>query len=76
MKTGQQLQTRLQANARPPAPIDIYLKLWRRTVLAIRRRLFKTSFKYHLASGGAMIAIVGGVALVVLNAYQVLVARW
>jgi thymidylate kinase len=60
VKTGQQLQTRLQANARPPVPIDIYLKLWRRAALAIRRRLFKTSFKYRLASGGAMIAIVGG----------------
>jgi thymidylate kinase len=60
VKTGQQLQTRLQANARPPVPLDIYLKLWRRTALAIRRRLFKTSSKYRLASGGALIAIVGG----------------
>ncbi len=60
VKTGQQLQTRLRANARRPSPIDIYLKLWRRAILAIRRRIFKSSSKYRLASGGAMIAIVGG----------------
>lgn len=60
VKTGQQLQAKLQANAWPPVPLDIYLKLWRRAALAIRRRLFKTSPKYRLMSGGAMIAIVGG----------------
>ncbi|KPK24961.1 MAG: hypothetical protein AMJ70_00280 [Dehalococcoidia bacterium SG8_51_3] len=60
MKTGQRLQVKLQANARRPLPVDIYLKLWRRTVLAIRRRIFKSSPKYHLENGGAMIAIVGG----------------
>jgi hypothetical protein len=60
VKTGQQLQTRLQANARRPAPLDISLKLWRRAALTIRRRVFRTSSKYRLQSGGAMIAIVGG----------------
>jgi len=60
VKTGQQLQAKLQANARRPLPIDIYLKLWRRAILAIRRRIFKSSPKYRLESGGAMIAIVGG----------------
>ena len=60
MKTGSQLQTRLLANARRPFSIDIYLKLWRRGALAIRRRIFKSSPKYRLESGGAMIAIVGG----------------
>ncbi len=60
VKTGQQLQTRLQAYARRPLPVDTYLKLWRRVALAIRRRIFKSSPKYRLESGGAMIAIVGG----------------
>jgi thymidylate kinase len=60
VKTGQQLQTKLQANARRPLAMDIYLKLWRRAALTIRRRIFKSSSKYRLESGGAMIAIVGG----------------
>jgi len=60
VKTGQQLQTKLQANARRPLFIDIYLKLWRRAALAILWRVFKSSSKYRLESGGAMIAIVGG----------------
>ncbi len=60
VKTGQWLQTKLQANARRPLPVHIYLKLWRRAALAIRRRIFKSSSKYRLESGGAMIAIVGG----------------
>ncbi|MFN8454768.1 MAG: hypothetical protein U0401_08890 [Anaerolineae bacterium] len=60
LKTGQQLQTSLQANARHSALTDICLKFWRRVAWPIRRRIFKASSKYHLASGGAMIAIVGG----------------
>ncbi len=60
MKTGRQLQARLQTNARLPGLKDSYLKLWRRVVLAVRRRVFKSPSKYCLGSGGAMIAIVGG----------------
>ncbi|MCZ7573218.1 MAG: hypothetical protein M5U01_32105 [Ardenticatenaceae bacterium] len=60
VKTGLQLQTRLQANARRPLPVDAYLKLWRRATLAIHRRIFKSSSKYRLESGGTVIAIVGG----------------
>jgi thymidylate kinase len=60
MKTGQQLQTRLQTDARRPWLIDTFLKLWRRVALAIRRRIFKASSQYRLESGGAMIALVGG----------------
>jgi thymidylate kinase len=60
IKTGQQLQARLRANARRPSPIDVYLKLRRRAISAIRRRIVKTAPKYRLASGGAMIALVGG----------------
>jgi len=60
IKTGQRLKTKLQANARHSLPVDIFLKLWRRGFLAIRRRIFKSSAKHRLESGGAMIAIVGG----------------
>jgi thymidylate kinase len=60
VKTGQKLQIRLQANAVYPLPIDTFLKLWRRAVLIIQRRVFKSSSKYRLAIGGAMIAILGG----------------
>lgn len=58
--TGFQLQIKLQANERRPILIDVYLKLWRRASLIIRRRIFKYSPKYRLVSGGAIIAIVGG----------------
>jgi thymidylate kinase len=60
VKTGQQLQIRLQTNARRRLLIDIYLKLWRRAALATRRRVFKSSSKYRLASDKSLIAIVGG----------------
>lgn len=59
-RTGQRLQSKLQVNFQLPTPIDVWLKLWRLAVLAIRRRIFKTSFQYQPAGGGAMIAIVGG----------------
>ncbi len=60
IKTGQELQHRLQANAAYPLPIEPFLKFWRRTVLGMRRRIFKSLPKYRLETGGAMIAIVGG----------------
>jgi thymidylate kinase len=60
IKTGQQLQVVLQSYAHRPLLIDILLKLWRRADLAIRRRVFRITSKYHFESGGAMIAIVGG----------------
>jgi thymidylate kinase len=60
VKTGQRLQIRLRANARHSLPIDTFLKLWRRTALMFRRRIFKSSSKYRLEIGGTVIAIVGG----------------
>lgn len=60
VKTGHRLQVQLQANARRPLVDDIALKLWRRVKSAIRRRVFKSSPKYCLSSGGALLAIVGG----------------
>ena len=60
IKTGQELQIRLRASAVHSLPVDAFLKLSRRGILMIRRRIFKSSSKYHLAIGGAMIAILGG----------------
>lgn len=60
MRTGQELQTRLRANAYHPIPIDTFLKLWRRVSMMIRSRIFRSSSKYSPEIGGAMIAIVGG----------------
>jgi len=60
VRTGQELQTRLRANAYYPIPVDVFLKLWRRVILMIRRRIFRSSSKYNLEIGGALIAIVGG----------------
>lgn len=60
VKTGQELQIRLRANAVYPLPIDTFVKLWRRAFLMIRRRVFRSSSKYRLQIGGAIIAILGG----------------
>jgi thymidylate kinase len=60
VKLGQQLQTKLQANARYSSPLYIYLRVWRRAASVIRQRLFKSSSKYRLESGGVMIALIGG----------------
>jgi thymidylate kinase len=60
VKIGQQLQLRLQSNARHSISIDTFLKLWHRTVLMIQRRVFKSVSKYRLGMGGTMIALVGG----------------
>lgn len=60
IKTGYELQTRLRANAYYPMLTDAMLKLWRRAILMLRERLFRSSSKYSLGIGGAMIAIVGG----------------
>src|SRR6266545_944063 len=60
VKVGQQLQTSLKANSLYSPLIDTFLKVWRRAELMVRRRIFKTTSKYSLESGGAMIAILGG----------------
>src|SRR3990172_12528051 len=46
VKTGQELQSKLRGNARRLVPIDIYLKVWRRASVVIRRRIFKSSARY------------------------------
>jgi thymidylate kinase len=60
MRTAQRLQNQIKVYARHPLFDDVLLKLWRRTTLMFRRRIIKSPLKYQLASGGAMIAILGG----------------
>jgi thymidylate kinase len=59
-KVSRELQTQLQASAQYDVSIEPWLKLWRRGALFIRRRVFKSTAKYRLDTGGAVIAIVGG----------------
>jgi thymidylate kinase len=60
IKVGQQLQNKLKAHARRSQVPDVCLKLWRRVVRATRRRVFRHLPRKRLASGGAIIALVGG----------------
>ncbi|NUQ64907.1 MAG: nucleotidyltransferase family protein [Pirellulales bacterium] len=60
IRAGRRLSAGLGADGRLPAPVEAWLKWWRRIVLAIRRRLFGVSSKYSLATGGAVVAIMGG----------------
>lgn len=60
IRVGQQLQSRLRAHARRSQISDVLLKLWRRIVTAVRRRILGHLPKKLMASGGLMVAIVGG----------------
>lgn len=60
VKTGHELQVRLRTSAVYSIPVDTFLKLWRRMILLLRRRIFKSSSKYQLEIGGAIIALLGG----------------
>ncbi len=60
LKVGHQLQSRLQAHARRAQAWDTGLKLWRRVKAITRGRIFRRLSKRRLASGGIMIALVGG----------------
>jgi thymidylate kinase len=60
IKSGQRLQSQLKAHTRRSPISDVCLKFRHRVAGAIQRRVFRRVEKKHLASGGAMIAIVGG----------------
>jgi len=60
IKTANKLQNRLKINGRRSQIPDLFLKQWHRLVLGMRRRVLRRIPKIHLASGGAIIAIVGG----------------
>lgn len=60
-RTARRLQQALRAYGRRPVLTDTVLKLWRRAVLAVRRRVLRAvPQKYRLETGGALIALVGG----------------
>lgn len=60
VKSAHQLQIQLQTYARYPLAIDTGLKLSRRVLIALKRRLFHSTAKYQLQSGGAIVALIGG----------------
>ncbi len=60
VKASQELQAKLQVNALYSPFVDTFFKLWRRAGLMVRRRIFRSTSKYSLETGGAMIAILGG----------------
>ncbi len=60
IQAGQELRRQLNATARVSQTSDILIKLWRRLVEGLQRRVFHASTKKRLASGGLMIAIIGG----------------
>jgi thymidylate kinase len=60
IRAGRRLQRRLRAYARRDQTADVLLKVWRRVVGAVERRLPGRRPGKRLATGGAMVAIVGG----------------
>jgi thymidylate kinase len=60
VRVSQQLQSRLKAHSRRSQISDVWLKLWRRMVSAVHWRIFGHSPKKIMASGGLMVAIIGG----------------
>ncbi len=60
IKAGQRLQNGLRACARRPPIADEWLKLWRYLLWGTQRRVLKQVARTRLASGGAIVAIVGG----------------
>jgi thymidylate kinase len=59
-RTGYRLQRSLRAHCRRPLVTDTWFKLWRRAVGAFRRRLSGNVPSKRMASGGVMVAVVGG----------------
>jgi thymidylate kinase len=60
IKAGQELRRQLGASTRRSQASDILAKVWHRFDGLLQRRLFHSLTKKRLASGGLMIAIVGG----------------
>lgn len=60
VRTGQRLQSRLRAYARRSQALDVWVKLRHRLVSGIQRRVFGRPSAKKMASGGLMVALVGG----------------
>ena len=57
---AQQLQSSLKAHARRSQISDTCLKSWRRVIGGIRRYILRQSSRKRMASGGVIIALIGG----------------
>jgi thymidylate kinase len=60
IRAAHHLQENLRAHARNSRCLDIWLKLWRRLVTAVQRHATGNVPRKRMASGGFMVAIVGG----------------
>jgi thymidylate kinase len=60
IRVGQQLQNKLRSCARRPQMVDVFLKLWRRLKQPVLSRLHLRAPGKRMASGGLMIAVLGG----------------
>ena len=60
IRVGKKLQSALKANARRSQISDVWLKLWRRLFRGVQRRAFGYVPRKRMASGGLMVAVVGG----------------
>ena len=60
IKAGQRVRRTLMPFVRSPQVREVYLRLWRRGLKSIRRRFLGRTPKKRFASGGAMVALIGG----------------
>jgi thymidylate kinase len=61
MRTARRLQRALSGCSRRPPAVDTWLRMWRRFRTVLRRKIFlRGPVRNRLASGGALIAVVGG----------------
>jgi thymidylate kinase len=63
VKYGEQIQKALQGCRLRPKGIDIWLQLWRRLVMAGKRRLFRNLRSENtktMKNGGMLVAVIGG----------------
>ena len=61
IRTASRLQRTLAAWSRRPPALDTCVRMWRRFRTVFRRKILRRGpVKNHLASGGALIAVVGG----------------
>jgi len=61
IRTASRLQRTLSGWSRRPPALDTWVRMWRRVRTVVRRKILRRGpIKNKLASGGALIAIVGG----------------
>jgi thymidylate kinase len=61
VRTASRLQRTLSGWSRRPPAVDTWMRMWRRFRTVFRRKILRRGpVRNHLASGGALIAIVGG----------------